>query len=423
MLDKFVELINKYLTPVAVKIKKIKWLSAISDGVMATLPLLMIGSLATVITSIPNDTYLEWLATTPLQHICSTISSLTTGIMGLVACIATSYAMAEKIETDKLSSCFISVSAFLVLQGFSSGSISITYLGAQGLIFAMIIGVLIPYTSKIIIGKGLYVRMPAGVPPMVERTFAAIVPCAVVVIIASIIEFCFASTEYGNIIAWFYEIIQRPFTNVGLSFPSICFLAIFGSLINFLGIHNAWVTNLWVPLLYAASAENIAAFEAGNAIPNLISDPFRSYIFLGGTGALFGLEIAMLFFCKSQRIKKVSRIAALPCIFNINEPILFGLPIMMNPVLLIPFTLAPLANVIIAYVVHLSGLVPVLNGAIISWAMPTYLRIFIAGGGLAGVVLVTVLIIVDLLIYLPFIKVVDSQYLNEEKSNIGIESE
>lgn len=416
MINKFVEIINKYLTPIAAKVKQINWLSAISDGVMATLPLLMIGSLSTVVTSFPNEAYTVWLQTTPIQHICSVVSSLTTGIMGLVACIATAYAMSEKINADKLSSCFISVSAFLILQGFTSGTISTTYLGAQGLIFAMIIGVIIPLVSKAIIDKGWYVRMPAGVPPMVERTFAAIVPCAVVVIFAAIIEYCFTLTEYGNIIAWFYQTIQRPFTSVGLSLPSICFLAVFGSCVNFLGIHNAWVTNLWVPLLYAASAENIAAFEAGEVIPNLVSDPFRSYIFIGGTGALLGLELAMLIFGRSQRIKKVSRIAALPCIFNINEPILFGLPIMMNPVLCIPFVLAPLANVLVAYAAHAIGLVPILNGAIISWAMPTYLRIFIAGGGFAGIVLVTVLILMDLLIYLPFMKVVDNQYLAEEKA-------
>lgn len=416
MLDKIIGWINKVITPIAVKFKKINFLSAISDGVMATLPLLMIGSLCTVITSFPYDAYKEWIATTPIQHICSTASSWTMGIMGLVAAIATAYSMAEKIDADKLSSCFITVSAYLILIGPVDGAVSVNYLGSKSLIVAMILGVLVPKICKAIIEKGFFIKMPAGVPPMVEKTFAAIVPAAVIILVVGIIEYCFSLTEYGNLVEWFYQTIQKPFTKVGLSLPSLCFLAVFGSCINFLGIHSFWFTSLWVPLLYSASAENIAAYEANLALPHLVSDPFRSYIYVGGAGALFGLELAMLVFCKSQRIKKVSKIAAVPSIFNINEPILFGLPIMMNPIMFIPFVLAPLANTIIAYTAHAIGLVPVLNGAIISWAMPTYLRIFLAGGGFQGIILVTVLIALDMLIYLPFVKVLDNQYLEEEKS-------
>ncbi len=199
-MEKIIELINKTLVPITIKIKNIKWLTAIGDGVMATFPILMIGSFGTLIAYFPNEEVLAWLQTTPIYHISLTLGTLSNGLMGLIAAVAIAYSMSKQIDSDEFTNCILAVMSFIILQGFTAGSIATSGMGAQGLFVAMIIGVLIPMLSKWLIDKGFYLKMPSGVPPMIERTFAALVPTLVVLLLSGIVEWAFSLTEWGNVI-------------------------------------------------------------------------------------------------------------------------------------------------------------------------------------------------------------------------------
>ena len=136
----------------------------------------------------------------------------------------------------------------------------------------------------------------------------------------------------------------------------------------------------------------------------------------GGAGSTLSLLIAMVLICKSKRIKSLGKLSVLPGIFGINEPIIFGLPIMLNPILLVPFVLVPTVNIIITYFCMASGLVPLTNGVQLPWTTPIIFSGFLTTGW-QGAVLQVILLILGVFMYIPFIKMLDNQYLKEEEEN------
>ena len=168
------------------------------------------------------------------------------------------------------------------------------------------------------------------------------------------------------------------------------------------------------PILQTLSADNLAAFQAGQPLPNIISQQFQDlFATFGGCGSTLSLLIAMLLFCHSKRIKELGKLAFIPGVFGINEPIVFGLPIVLNPMILIPFMLVPTINIVISYVCMSIGLVPLCTGVAIPWTMPVVLSGFLATGW-QGAVLQLLLLIMGVFIYMPFIKMMDRQYLEDE---------
>ena len=168
------------------------------------------------------------------------------------------------------------------------------------------------------------------------------------------------------------------------------------------------------PVLRALSVENLQAFKDGHEIPNIITGQFQDmFATFGGAGSTLSLIVVMVLFCKSQRIKKLSQLSLIPGIFGINEPVIFGLPIVLNPILLVPFALVPTINIIIAYFSMNIGLVPYTNGIQLPWTTPPIISGFLVSGW-QGAVLQGLLFVLGMAIYYPFIKVMDVQYLREE---------
>ena len=183
----------------------------------------------------------------------------------------------------------------------------------------------------------------------------------------------------------------------------------------FFGVNGGSVVGaVFNPILQTLSAENLAAFQAGEALPNIISQQFQDlFATFGGAGSTLSLLIAMLLFCRSKRVRELGKLALIPGIFGINEPIIFGLPILLNPLMLIPFMLVPTINIVISYFCMSLGLVPLCSGVAIPWTMPVILSGFLATGW-QGAVLQLVLLILGVLLYMPFIKMMDKQYLADE---------
>jgi len=188
----------------------------------------------------------------------------------------------------------------------------------------------------------------------------------------------------------------------------------------FFGVNGGSVVGaVFNPILQTLSAENLSALQSGNALPNIISQQFQDlFATFGGAGSTLSLLIAMLFICKSKRIKELGKIAFIPGLFGINEPIIFGLPIVLNPVLLVPFILVPTMNIVISYIVMNLGLVPFCSGVAIPWTTPVIISGFLSTGW-RGAVLQLVLLVLGVFVYIPFIKVMDKQYLLDEQKAVG----
>ncbi len=205
----------------------------------------------------------------------------------------------------------------------------------------------------------------------VSKSFAALIPSAIVMVVFFLVKIAFEATPYGSIHEFIFKFLQMPLLKLGNSLGAMAIAYIFLHLFWFFGINGSSVVGaVYNPILKILSAENLAAFQAGSNTKHnnrSIQDMFATF---GGAGSTLSLVIAMLLICKSKRIKSMGKLSILPGIFGINEPLIFGLPIMLNPILLIPFAIVPTINIIIAYFCMSAGLVPLTNGVQLPWTTP-----------------------------------------------------
>ena len=283
---------------------------------------------------------------------------------------------------------------------------------AAGLFVALMVSLVATeiYCKLVTSGK-LSIRMPDSVPSNVAKSFSILLPAAITIFIISTFGFAFKAITGMSVPQAIIIFIQTPLSGIMTHPLGILVIAFMCSLLWVFGIHGPNTLNgIYEPIFLAAYAQNEAAYAAGTAAPNIVCSPFWSTFFsLTGSGITGGLLIAIFLFSKRDDFKAIAKLA-LPCgIFNINEPLIFGLPIVMNPMLMIPFMLAPLASVGIGYVLTVIGFCPrlVVNAP---WTTPPFLCGFLAGGGsiTAGLSQIIV-ILVAAVIYTPFVIMLNSQ--------------
>jgi PTS system, lactose/cellobiose family IIC component len=413
-MEKLMNNLQKWLMPLANKISNNKFMNSLGQTFQLLLPIIMIGSFAALGAFLDIPAWQSFLATTGLQVIFMTIQSLTLSIIALYVVIVLPMKYAEKLEINNVSAAIISLMAFLIVTPHEIyTALPTEWFGYPGLFGAMLIAGLVPQFMKLLIKKKIYIRMPKGVPSLVEDSFASIVPALFTVILAIIVAYLFTLTPFESFHNMIYTAIQIPLQGIGLSLPAYLLMQIICTLLMFCGIHGNTVFAIFTPIAMAASVQNLEAFAAGDPIPNIITSSFSIFCQPGGIGATFGLVFMIAFMAKSKRLKTLGKMSIVPAIFGINEPLVFGIPIMLNPLLFIPYVLAPVVCTLLAYFSIAIGLVPRLPGVEVNWTMPQFVSGFLAQGPQA-VVLQIVLVAVSALIWFPFFKLVDKQIQAEE---------
>lgn len=290
------------------------------------------------------------------------------------------------------------------------------WLGTKGVITAIIMSITSTEIYRFIVKKNLVIKLPENVPPMVYKSFFSLVPGVIVVAFALLVNGIFL-TMGKSMHEFIYDILQVPLQGLTASPIAITIVAGLNGFLWWFGIHPTVVNSIVNPLLNANSVENLELFKQGaltleNANIGTIQmiDQFAT---IGGAGMTIGLVLAMLVVAKSQRMKMLSKLSTVPAVFNINEPIVFGLPIIMNPLMLIPITLAPIVSVLIAYGAIVIGFMNPFNGVVAPWPTPPIFSGFLVSGW-QGAVVQVVAIIAAFAIYYPFVLALDKQYRAEE---------
>lgn len=260
--------------------------------------------------------------------------------------------------------------------------------------------------------------MPPTVPPAVSKSFAALIPAVLTLTIFLVLRIVFTFTPWGNIHDFIYEIIQAPLTNLGKGIiPTI--IAIFViQILWFFGLHGQIIVNSVLdPIWNTLTLENLEAFRAGVEIPNIVTKQFIEIftVSLGGTGMTLIVLIIILAFMKSRQLKEVGKLALPAGIFNVNEPAIFGLPVVLNPAIVIPWVLAPMVSTLVAYFAMATGLVPLTTGVSVPWTTPVFISGMLATNSLRGGLLQLVQMVVVGVIWFPFLKVWDKKNVQEEK--------
>lgn len=418
--------LESVLMPLAEKIGKNKYLIAVRDGFLLSMPLLIVGSFFLLIANFPipgwSAFWARFFGDNWVTYFAKPTDATFT-IMAILAVIGIGYSFAEQMNVDKLFGAAIAlVCWFLIMPyeilldgGATTPGIPLGWVGSKGIFVGILCAFLSIHVYAWVNKKGWVIKMPDGVPPTVEKSFAALIPAGVSVLVFFVINVVFALTPYHSAFDFIFTILQAPLLKLGNTLPAMVVAYIFLHLFWFFGVNGgSVVAAVFNPILQTLSADNLAAFQAGLPIPNIISQQFQDlFATFGGCGSTLSLLIAMLLFCRSKRIKELGKLAFIPGVFGINEPIVFGLPIVLNPTILIPFMLVPTINIVISYICMSIGLVPLCSGVAIPWTMPVILSGFLSTGW-QGAVLQFLLLILGVFIYMPFIKMMDKQYLVDE---------
>ena len=417
-MEKFLEKLQNWLMPIANKISEMQFLSALGATFQILLPVILIGSFACLGAFLDIPAWQNFVGSTGLNVILMTTQSITLSIIALYVAIVLPYEYAKRVsdKVNPISAAVIAFMAFLVITPHELyTSLPVTWFGYAGLFGAMIVDFLVVRLIKLCIDKNIYVRMPAGVPSYVEASFASLVPALFTIVISMAVAVVFSKTSFGSIHQVIYTLIQTPLQGFGLTLPAYLFVQILSTLFMFCGIHGNSIFGIITPLTMAAGVQNLEAYAAGQALPNIITSSFSVFCQPGGIGCTFGLAFLLAFVAKSKRLKTLGKMSIVPAIFGINEPLIFGIPILLNPLLFIPYVINPIICTCLTYFSIAIGIIPRLSGVEVNWTMPQFVSGFIAQGWQATVLQV-VNVAITTAVWYPFFKMVDKQISTEEEN-------
>lgn len=415
------EKISNLLLPIAERLSKNKYLSAIRDGFISIMPLVITASLFTLINSVfvGEGHYLDqWfgMPCSGFAQLGNVICSASMSIMAILLTFTTAKALAKDYKMDTSISGAMAVVCFLCLIPFVVDEnigeyVTTYYLGAAGMFTAFLSAIVsIEVLHFLMSFKVLIIKMPESVPTGIARSFNSIIPVALTVIIFAIVRMitdAIGAPLNDLIFQW----IQTPFTAIVSSPIGLIIIYVLYMLLWGFGIHSAYIFNPILEPIYLASLTlNMNAVNTGAGTMSIVTKPFiDSVAFMGGAGNMLALIIAIFLVSKRDDYKVIGRLGFVPALFNISEPLMFGLPVVMNPILIIPMIGATLTGLGIGALATQIGLMAH-TYVMIPWTTPPVISVFLATGGdfMSGVVGLIILII-SVFIYIPFVKVMNKE--------------
>ncbi len=303
-----------------------------------------------------------------------------------------------------------------------SGFIDRTWLGGQGMIAAIIIGMITGWIYSWFVKNKITIKLPDQVPPAVAGSFVALIPAAVLTALWLAVYAFFDKVAGTTLTEWIYHTIQTPLQGLSDSFGGILIMTLLVPFFWFFGVHGSTlVGGIIGPILSANALQNAAIFkkygyvDAAHGGHIVIQGLFDQFSTVTGAGMTIGLVVFMTFFAKSQQMRGIGKLALVPGIFNINEPVLFGVPLVLNPLLAVPFFIMPPLSAGSTYLLIKAGILPYLNGVQVPWTTPPVISGFLIGGWKVAI-WQAIILIVSFFLYLPFARKYDNMLYAQEQS-------
>ncbi len=448
--NKFNKFLNDKLVPLGAKISNQPHLKAIRDGMVAVTPVALLGGMTLIVTSPPvnletmkpTNIFFQFLIAWKqwaIQHGLGIelLFRSSMGLMALFVCMAISNSLAKHYKMQSMNTMIIAAVSFLITSAPSnlvvfsdilnksktiekalegqSMALPMNYLGAEGIFTAIIIGLLVTESTRFLQDRGLLIKMPEAVPEPVKASFASIIPLVVNVVGIFLISLLVQSLTGGLLIPDLIKKLFSPFVFAVDSVVGIFLISIVTQLLWVVGLHGSSIVSGLVGAFELGNlAANAEAVTKGLAPEFIYTEPFRAFfMILGGAGATIGLNILMLR-SKDKQMRTLGKLAILPSIFNINEPIIFGVPIVLNPVLAIPFIGVQTVNGILTYIVMKLDILGK-TYTYVPWTTPAPIGAAIATMSIIAFFWIIFLIVLDILMWYPFFKTYEKQLLKEEK--------
>ncbi|CZQ90119.1 PTS sugar transporter subunit IIC [Trichococcus ilyis] len=422
-MDKFLDTLQEKLGPIAYKLNENRYLSAIKSGFFGAMSLLIIGSIFLLFANLPIPGYADMMAGifgANWTQFFMVPYNMTMNIMTLFVMIGISQDLSKHYDLDDLAGIIYGIVGFLILTPTilsteNASGIPMGNLSASGLFLGMMSAIFAVEIMRWVLARGWKLSMPDSVPSNVAKSFDALIPGLFIILIFNILRMVFALTPYETAQSFIFEIIQAPLTSLGATLPATVLVLILETLLFSFGLHGPNILGaVMQPIWLTLTAENADAYAAGAELPNIVNYQFyANFIKIGGAGSTLGLALLCLFVARSSQFKTLGKLAIGPGLFNINEPLIFGMPIVLNPILMIPFILTPVILAILTYIVMSIGLVPLTNGVNIPWTTPPVFSGFLISGW-RGAVWQIIETVISAAVFYPFFKIEDNKAYNVE---------
>jgi PTS system cellobiose-specific IIC component len=432
------DFINDKIIPPVMAFINTPVMQALKDGLLYSMPMMIVGSVFLLLQQFPWSPVQTFLTNIGMYDIFGVTYNNTFSIMALVASVGIGYTYVKNAGYEGLPAGVISLSCWLMSQPQTitsgdtevSGVIVRDWLAGKGMIAALLIGIIVGIIYTWFMKKNITIKMPAGVPQGVANAFTALIPAAVIVVVMTLLVYIVEATTGGSVLELIYTVIQSPLQGVTDNLGGVFIYTFLVSFFWWFGIHGATImSGILGSIITANYAENEQIYQAGlKTDPNftLTSSTEGVHVFtqqiidqfctVTGSGLTLGLVVYMLFFAKSEQIKSIGKLGIGPGIFNINEPVLFGTPIVLNPMLAVPFIAAPVLAGCLTYLLCDWGILPIFRGITVPWTTPPVLSGLLIGG-IRGMIWQIIVIVGSFFVYFPFIKAYDNQCYKEEQEN------
>ncbi|MCV9379111.1 MAG: PTS sugar transporter subunit IIC [Enterobacterales bacterium] len=416
--------IENRISPVAGKISSQRHIMAIRDGFIAAMPFMIVGSFLLVFVYPPFSAESSWgfarswLALSgKYESQILTPFNMTMGIMSIYITAAIAYNLARRYQLDPFMTAMLALMGFLLVSApQANGNMPTVALGGVGIFTAVIVAIYVTELTRFLKHHNIGIRLPPQVPANIKQSFDLLIPILAVIItlypISMGVQALFDQLLPQAIMALF-----QPLISAADSLPAILLAVLICHLLWFAGIHGSaivsgmlqafWLTNLGL---------NQTDLAAGLPLTHIMTEAFWNFlIVIGGSGATFGLVLLFLR-SKSVHLRAMGKLSLVPSMFNINEPVIFGTPIVMNPTFFIPFILSPMINAVVAYTAVTTNLLPHMI-SLVPWTSPAPIgAAWAMGWDFRVTVLVLLLMALSALIYYPFFKAYEKQLLAQEQA-------
>lgn len=427
-MDKFLEniqsFLQRYIEPIAQKLNSNKILTTFQGAIMKTMPILIGSAFFSIISNFPITAVTDFLTSIGIKPLLDSFINTQTNLQPIFLAFLTAYIYAEKDNCNKLVSGIFALLAYFILMPSEItvgeeiiSAYSIDYFGGTAIFSSLIIGILVAivycWTEK----KNIVFKMPDSVPSFVANSFEPLFSGIIVIGVILVLSFLCQMTPYGNFFTLVVSIVQQPIVAIGASIPFMIILYTIVNIFWFFGIHPTAIMSLYSPVLSVILGSNVRAMMEGTTLPYLTEAIGYHVSTVGGTGCTLGLVIVMLLFSKSKNFKQITKLSFAPGIFNVNEPLMFGTPLIMNTYFLIPMLIVPGLSIGLSTLSVKLGIITSYNAmaAITTpWTMPAPITAFLTGG-IPFLLVMCGIILISALIYYPFFKISDKQALEKEK--------
>lgn len=410
------------------KFAQLRYIKIIMNAFMGIAAFSIGASLFSLVKSIPIDPWQNFLTTSGLGDILSIPINMVSNLYAIMVVLCVGYEVAKSFNQKRpLPAAMVAFGAFMIVtpftanvslvneagetvSGVASNVLSLSVLGSQGIFVAMICGLVASRLYCFLLEKNIKIKMPDSIPPAVAGMFETMIPAGIVFILFMLVRMGFAATTFGTMQNFIYTILQAPLMGIGANPIGAALYLMAGKFLWMFGIHGDMLAYATLGSIRSAATQaNMAAFAAGEAVPYLEWNMLTPLTNVG----ILGLTILLLI-SKSKQYKSLGKLSIATSIFNITEPVMFGFPIILNPIMAIPFVLTPGILVFLTSLVMRIGLVAPFTGAALSNVIPTPIYMWMATNSFSGLIWGILCVVISVAIFFPFFKIAERAAVKEE---------